>query len=124
MVAVHSSFEYSLVRYKTKYAIIASNLLAAISTQTKTDLTPLATIKGSDLVGLTYTHPFLEKTNPIISADFVNLEDGTGMVHIAPGHGTDDYLAGQANNLDTYCPVQADGTYDTTVPKWLQGLSI
>ncbi len=123
-VAIEQTFDYSLVQTESNYLIVATNLIESISNQTKKTLTPILSIKGSELINLTYNHPFLNKTGSIINAEFVNLEDGTGLVHIAPGHGTDDYLAGQEHNLDTYCPVKADGTYDDTVPEWLRGLSI
>ncbi|MEO1237247.1 MAG: class I tRNA ligase family protein [Planctomycetota bacterium] len=59
-----------------------------------------------------------------MAAEYVTLEDGTGLVHTAPGHGTEDYQTGLREGLDVYCPVRADGTYDDTVPDWLRGESI
>ena len=74
---------------------------------------------------LRYVHPLIKgKTCPVVGADYVSVEDGTGLVHIAPGHGTEDYYAGLENNLNIYCPVQADGTFDETVPEWLRGQSV
>jgi len=88
------------------------------------------TVKGSELEGLRYVHPFIE-TNPtdcdaymIIPADFVSTEDGTGLVHIAPGHGVEDYVIGQKYGMAVYSPVRDDGRYDNTVPVWLQGQSV
>lgn len=85
---------------------------------------------GAELKGLRYVHPYVE-ANPTekdawfaINADFVTTEDGTGIVHIAPGHGTDDYIAGMNNGLAVYSPVKDDGTYDDTVPQWLRGKSV
>jgi isoleucyl-tRNA synthetase len=68
-------------------------------------------LKGSDLVGLTYTHPFLNdgKKRQVFSADFVTAEAGTGLVHIAPGHGQDDYQLGQQHHLPTFAPVDDRG---------------
>ncbi len=62
--------------------------------------------KGSDLVGLTYTHPFLNdgRKREIFSADFVTADAGTGLVHIAPGHGHDDYQLGQQHGLPVLAP--------------------
>ncbi len=57
----------------------------------------------------------------IVTADYVTLEDGTGLVHTAPGHGVEDYQTGLREKLPIYCPVQADGTFDATAPDWLQG---
>jgi len=67
--------------------------------------------KGSDLVGLTYTHPFLDddRKREIFSADFVTADAGTGLVHIAPGHGHDDYQLGQQHGLPVLAPVDDRG---------------
>ncbi len=54
----------------------------------------------------------------------MTLEDGTGLVHTAPGHGAEDHMTALREGLDIYCPVRADGTYDDTVPEWLAGMSI
>jgi isoleucyl-tRNA synthetase len=56
--------------------------------------------------------------------DYVTLEDGTGLVHTAPGHGAEDYQTGLRAGLPVYCPVKGDGTYDATAPEWLRGMNI
>jgi isoleucyl-tRNA synthetase len=68
-------------------------------------------VMGSDLVGLTYTHPFLNdnRTRQIFAADFVTADAGTGLVHIAPGHGHDDYQLGQQHGLPILAPVDDRG---------------
>ena len=77
--------------------------------------------KGSDLVGLTYTHPFLndERTRQIFAADFVTADAGTGLVHIAPGHGQDDYQLGKEHGLEILAPVDDRGclTAECGVPE-------
>jgi isoleucyl-tRNA synthetase len=77
--------------------------------------------KGSELVGLTYTHPFLtdDRTRQVFSADFVTPEAGTGLVHIAPGHGQDDYQLGQQHGLPVLAPVDDRGclTAECGVPE-------
>jgi isoleucyl-tRNA synthetase len=79
--------------------------------------------KGELLAGTEYVHPFLDdkKQRRVVTAEYVTLEDGTGLVHTAPGHGVEDYQTGLREGLDVYCPVLADGTFDDTVPDWLQG---
>src|SRR5271155_1407908 len=76
---------------------------------------------GSDLVGLTYTHPFLNdnRTRQIFAADFVTADAGTGLVHIAPGHGYDDYQLGQQHGLPVLAPVDDRGclTAEAGVPE-------
>src|SRR6185295_17862033 len=61
---------------------------------------------------------------PVLLADYVTLEDGTGLVHTAPGHGKEDYATGQKYGLEVYNPVLSDGRYDDTVPEFLRGKSI
>ena len=56
-------------------------------------------------------HPFYGREVPLINADFVTLDAGTGAVHIAPGHGHDDFAAGVANDLPLENPVGGDGVY-------------
>jgi isoleucyl-tRNA synthetase len=77
--------------------------------------------KGSDLVGLTYTHPFLNdgRMRQIFAADFVTADAGTGLVHIAPGHGYDDYQLGQQHGLPILAPVDDRGclTAEAGVPE-------
>ncbi len=75
--------------------------------------------KGSELVGLSYKHPFLERTGKVYSADFVTAEAGTGLVHIAPGHGQDDYQLGMEHGLQVLAPVDDRGclTAECGVPE-------
>ncbi|MCL2640553.1 MAG: isoleucine--tRNA ligase, partial [Phycisphaerales bacterium] len=106
-------------------------------------------VTGRDLVemGLKYFHPFGEPTDattsqleieplkgshgglkprvqPVVLADYVTLEDGTGLVHTAPGHGKEDYQTAIRENIEIYNPVLPDGKYDETVPDFLKGKSI
>ncbi|MHC4706444.1 MAG: isoleucine--tRNA ligase [Planctomycetota bacterium] len=87
-------------------------------------------VRGSELEGLRYLHPFVENKPTdkdaymVIAAEYVTTEDGTGLVHIAPGHGLEDYLSGQKYDLAIYSPVMDDGRYDDTVPQWLRGKSV
>jgi isoleucyl-tRNA synthetase len=71
----------------------------------------LAEFNGAALVGLVLQHPFFERQVRIIAADFVTTETGTGAVHIAPGHGQDDFAAGVANDLPLENPVGGNGVY-------------
>ncbi|MHC4985918.1 MAG: class I tRNA ligase family protein, partial [Planctomycetota bacterium] len=85
------------------------------------------TFKGQDLLDakITYRHPLIEgKVCPLVPADYVTLEDGTGLVHTAPGHGLEDYHTGLTHGLDIYCPVDQDGKFDDTAPEFLHGVSV
>jgi isoleucyl-tRNA synthetase len=70
---------------------------------------PIRVFKGSDLEGIHYQHPFLDRQGQIYTADFVTTDTGTGFVHIAPGHGRDDYQLGQRVGLQTLSPVDDRG---------------
>lgn len=69
-------------------------------------------VHGEELVDITYTHPiFSDVQGRIVTADYVTLEDGTGCVHTAPGHGVDDYYTGMRCNLPIIMPVDDDGRF-------------
>jgi isoleucyl-tRNA synthetase len=82
-------------------------------------------IKGQSLEGLSARHPFINRASPVVLADYVTTDSGTGCVHTAPGHGMDDYQTGLKYGLEIYCPVGADGKYldDGRVPTDLVGLT-
>jgi isoleucyl-tRNA synthetase len=72
---------------------------------------PLAEAKGKDLERLRFRHPWIDRDSPVLLADYVTLDTGTGVVHTAPGHGWDDYLTGIRYGLDIYCPVDEAGRF-------------
>jgi len=128
-IAVHPDVEYSLVKYKRNedwhVTVVASDLVAKVMSKGNTsDVEVVKTLKGLDLVGLEYQHPFMDRLGKVVHAEYVTTTDGTGLVHTAPGHGEDDYHTGLANKLEVYCPVLANGRFDTTVPEWLQGSTV
>ncbi|MSR69337.1 MAG: isoleucine--tRNA ligase [Phycisphaerales bacterium] len=121
-IAVHPAQQYALVEMDGTLTIVAAEMLAKVSAIVgATAVETLATARGSALVGLEYRHPFCDRVSRIVAAEYVTMEDGTGLVHTAPGHGDDDYRTGLREGLEIYCPVQGDGTFDATVPAWLRG---
>lgn len=76
---------------------------------------------GRDLEGLKYKHPLYDRISPCILGDYVSTSDGTGLVHIAPGHGEDDFIVGKAYGLDILCPVDSKGYMTEEAGKY-QGL--
>ncbi|MFM7051978.1 MAG: class I tRNA ligase family protein, partial [Planctomycetota bacterium] len=124
-IAVHERYRYALVEIDGSTTIMASDLVQAVAKKAGAEkIVVRAECDGAKLVGLEYRHPFCPRTGRVVSADYVTLEDGTGLVHTAPGHGADDYRTGLREGLPAYCPVREDGTYDDTVPEWLRGKSI
>jgi isoleucyl-tRNA synthetase len=124
LIAVHKDFEYSLVRLQGRATVIATGLVARVAGMENAEFEVLGQARGAALKGLEYAHAFIERTGRLVEADYVTLEDGTGLVHTAPGHGQDDYITGLSEGIDPYCPVREDGTYDDTVPDWLQGMDV
>ena len=116
-VAVHAEFAYDLIRTPKGLLILARDLAeAAIQRYGFEAVETIAQIKGADLEGLTLRHPFYAREVPVILADFVTLEAGVGLVHIAPGHGHDDYIAGLKYGLKVDNPVGDDGKFYADVP--------
>jgi len=110
-VAVNPHFHYQAYEVGGKVLILeetrGSNLLAEGKAK---HIGPA--FKGSKLTQLSYTHPFGKRTLcPVVTADYVTREDGTGLVHIAPGHGQEDYQVGLANNLSVVMPVNSKGVF-------------
>jgi isoleucyl-tRNA synthetase len=109
-VAFNPKLQYSLVLVGNEQYFILSSLVSSVAEKCKWEKhETLATFLGSDLEGLEYQHPFCNRTGKAFAAEFVTADTGTGFVHIAPGHGQDDYNLGRANGLPVYSPVNDDG---------------
>ena len=82
-------------------------------------------LKGAALEHLQARHPFIDRASPVVLADYVTTDSGTGCVHTAPGHGLEDYLTGLKYGLEIYCPVGDDGRFidDGRIPADLVGLT-
>ena len=73
---------------------------------------------GAELEGIVCAHPFVERSSTVYTAEYVTTETGTGCVHIAPGHGQDDYELGLVHGLDIYTPVNDSGLFTSDVPEF------
>ncbi len=92
--------------------IVASELLNVTAEKCGwTDHRTLATFPGARLEHTIFRHPFLERDSLGILAPHVTLEQGTGAVHTAPGHGQEDYVSGRQYGIEIYCPVDAAGRF-------------
>ena len=91
---------------------LASKIAATIA---KTFGDPLARIKGAQLEHLRFRHPLYERDSPAVLGKYVTLDAGTGAVHTAPGHGSDDFHTGVKYGLDIYAPVGPAGHFLDTV---------
>jgi isoleucyl-tRNA synthetase len=123
-VAVHPDFIYDLVRTPKGMLILARDLaVAAIKRYGFETVETVAQVSGAALEGLQLQHPFYDYQVPVILADFVTTEAGVGLVHIAPGHGHDDYIAGLKYGLEVANPVGDDGKFYADTPI-VGGLSV
>jgi isoleucyl-tRNA synthetase len=120
-IALHPEFDYVVGEFTnaggvSKRFVVAKPLLAEFSAKTGyTLVTELGAQKGKEFLGLEASHPFLPRTSKVINGLFVTAETGTGQVHIAPGHGADDYQAGRENGLEILSPVDGRGHYTAEV---------
>ncbi len=112
-VAVHGAFSYCAVEVGDEILIMEQSLSQSILAKAGiTDFKIVKELKGDDLTQLVYEHPFgLRDESRVVIADYVTKEDGTGLVHTAPGHGQDDFETGKKNNLDVIMPVNDRGVY-------------
>ena len=126
-IALHPEIDYVVADLGAERILVAAPLLGAVLAAAKIEATPaiIATRQGATLEKLAPRHPFIDRASPIVLADYVTTDSGTGAVHTAPGHGADDYLTGLKYKLEVYCPVGDDGRYldDGQVPADLVGLS-
>jgi isoleucyl-tRNA synthetase len=119
-LAVHPDHEYVVVEAGGRRLLLAAALVPALGAVLGLDAAPetLGRVTGRELDGVRARHPWIEREVPIVVADYVTLESGTGVVHTAPGHGQDDYQTGQRYGLDVLAPVDDRGRFTDEVAEW------
>jgi len=134
-IALHPQIDYVVADTGGERLLVAQALLPQVASAAKLDPTSaarasapvavVATITGAQLEGLQTRHPFIDRAAPVVLADYVTTDSGTGAVHTAPGHGAEDYQTGLKYGLEIYCPVGDDGGYldDGRIPADLVGVS-
>jgi isoleucyl-tRNA synthetase len=127
-IAVHPELEYAGVRYvdpatgQAIHAILAADLVGKVlGLRQITEFAVLSRCRGKELEHLEYRHPFIDRVSPIVLANYVSVEDGTGLVHTAPGHGAEDYQTGRVYRLSILSPVDESGRFTSEAPDWLTG---
>ncbi|MHC1767616.1 MAG: isoleucine--tRNA ligase [Verrucomicrobiia bacterium] len=116
-VAYNSTFNYSMVRVGDEHYIVSTMLLSKVSEACQWDGYEIVrSLYGDHLGQLEVQHPFINRTGRLFPGDaFVESSAGTGFVHIAPGHGLEDYSLGLQQGLPIYSPVDDDGRFAYTV---------
>ena len=128
-VALNPELTYQLVRHGQEVYVVAEGLREQVLHACKlpeAEVEVLASFEGRALVGeleqgkgLKARHPWLERDSVLLPADYVTLEQGTGCVHTAPGHGQEDFVLGRTFDLGVLCPVNQYGKYrESDVPEF------
>lgn len=119
-IALHPDFEYALVEisggaFKGENFILAKELVARVMEASLIkDYRVIKTFKGKALEGFEARHPFIDRSSKVVPGAYVTMEDGTGCVHTAPGHGQDDYHTGKRHDLPIIMPVDGRGRFDSS----------
>ncbi len=128
-LAVGNDIEYVKVKDNDEYYILAKERLSAYY-RSEEEYEIVQTFKGRELLGLKYEplFPYFKEKEKegayrVISGEFVTTEDGTGIVHIAPAFGEDDYNVCKQNNIPLVSPVDAEGKFTEEVPEY-QGMFV
>ena len=123
-VAIHPRYDYGFYEAGDKVYLIAQGLKDEVVKATGLELgEPIISCKGAKLEHSKALHPFYDRITPFVLADYVTLDSGTGCVHTAPGHGTDDYETGVRYGIEIYNPVDETGHYYQDTPIFA-GLSL
>lgn len=121
-LAVHPELIYAAVEDATEdesaIHIVAEDNLAGLKEKGVIKGNVILKISGDKLEGMRARHPFIDRESKVILGDFVTVGEGSGIVHIAPGHGEDDYEAGLKYGLDIYAPVDDRGKFTRHVPEF------
>src|SRR5206468_2845875 len=120
-VAVHPEHEYVAAAFGERTLVVAAALVPALE-RLLGAARVLERFRGADLEGGRCRHPWIDRVVPIVLADYVTLESGTGLVHTAPGHGQEDFETGLRYGLDVLTPVDARGRFTPEVPEWAGSL--
>ncbi|MDR2812976.1 MAG: isoleucine--tRNA ligase, partial [Puniceicoccales bacterium] len=126
-IAVHPKVDYVLLKIGGEYFIVAAALVQDFVHKCGFEhFEMVRRFIGADFEHLIAKHPFIDRDSPIVFADYVTTDAGTGCVHTAPGHGLEDYITGLKYKLPTYCPIDDGGCYvdDGQIPAEWVGVSV
>ncbi len=111
-IALNPELQYVWAQFGEEVYLLAADLAAKVAEDNHLgEYKVLGTVKGADLEGLVFQHPFIDRQSPIVLGDHVTLEAGTGCVHTAPGHGQEDFEVGEKYGLPVICPVDHTGHF-------------
>ncbi len=109
--AFHPDFDYAIVKTPDAHYLVLNQLVEkTMAACGISEYEVLAYQVGSELENVVFKHPIFDRPSRAVLADYVTTEDGTGVVHTAPGHGRDDFYTGLKYNLPILCPVDGTGS--------------
>jgi isoleucyl-tRNA synthetase len=118
-LAFHPDFEYAVVQTEKGKLLLAADRVAALQSECEIKQADvLGKYQGREFEGARFQHPFVSIQVPGVLADYVTLDQGSGIVHTAPGHGADDFVSGQKYGLETYAPLDDRGVYQEGLPEY------
>jgi isoleucyl-tRNA synthetase len=118
-LAFHPDFEYAVVETEKGILLLAADRLGALQAECGIkEVRVRSKLKGADFEGMNFQHPFLPIQVRGILAAYVTLDQGSGIVHTAPGHGADDFNSGQKYGLEIYAPLDDRGVYLEGLPEY------
>ena len=118
-VCLHPEFQYSAVEIGGEVYVVAEKLLSKLVSEWDIkEHKVLGSCLGKKLEEVICRHPFIDRDSRVVLGNHVTLEQGTGCVHTAPGHGQEDYVVGQKYNLETYNPVDDGGVFKSEVAEF------
>ena len=116
-VAFHPDVDYAAYDVDGRAVIVAEALAPKVAEAAgRTFGAPVARMKGGTFDRIRFRHPLFDRDSLGVLADYVTLEQGTGVVHTAPGHGSDDFVTGMKYGLEVYVPVGPSGHFLANVP--------
>ncbi len=116
-ICLNSRFNYTIFEYNNENYFVAEDLFENFTKEVEWEnIKVLGTLKGSEFEYFKAKHPLYDRTSLIILGDHVTLDAGTGAVHTAPGHGLEDWEAGQKYGLETFSPFDSKGCWTDEVP--------
>lgn len=123
-LALNPDVDYSFLDTEEAVYIVSDGLLEGLKERLSLKGEVIKKLKGIELRSLRAEHPFIDRISLVIVGEFVNVSEGTGIVHIAPGHGEDDYEAGIKESLDIYAPVDDHGRFSGTGITEIEGEAV
>ena len=118
-LAFHPDYQYVVVQTEKGKLLLAADRVTALQSECEIkEAEILDRFKGRDFEGMKFQHPFVPIQVPGVLAEYVTLDQGSGIVHTAPGHGADDFNTGQRYGLEIYAPLDDKGQYTEGLPEY------